>query len=495
MPTSHPPPVPSVFYVRRLLDEKRYSEARDLCQQICDVAPQDAEVWFLLGAIHGLLEDYPAAETCCKKALAMHPDVPDLHRNLGVALLRQGKAQEAEMSLRRALVLRPEFVKALLDLAELLGTQGNHAEAVEICQRLVTLKPTSAGAWVKLGILQQASCDVAGAKASYERAIELQPDHVEARVLHALILLLQGDYARGWIEYEWRWQWKGRAPRRFPRPRWDGAPLHGKSILLHPEQGLGDSIQFIRYAPMVKALGGRVVCITHPPLMRLFWHCDGVDQFVETGQPLPHFDIEAPLMSLPGIFGTTLANIPARVPYIFPPGQTSPMIDQLLSHRGQEIKVGLVWAGGPKAKNDMVRSCPWEHFARLAQVAGVRYYSLQKGPSSAEAGKLAERLPLTDLGGALSDFADTAGAIAHLDLVISVDTAVAHLAGAMDKPVWILLPNVPDWRWLLDRDDSPWYPTARLFRQRQAGDWHELLQRVTTALGEWAALRRLQSAG
>lgn len=495
MPTTHPPTAPSVFNVRRLLDDNRYGEARDLCQQICDTAPQDAEAWFLLGAIHGLLEDYPAAEICCKKALVMHPNVPDLHRNLGVTLLRQGKAREAEAFLRRALALRPGFVKALLDLAEVLGAQGKHAEAVEICQRVAVLQPTSAGAWVKLGLLQQASCDVVGANASYEHAIELQPDHVEARLLHALILLLQGDYARGWIEYEWRWRWKGRAPRRFPRPRWDGTPLHGKTILLHPEQGLGDSVQFIRYAPMVKALGGRVVCITHPPLMRLFRDCDGVDQFVETDQPLPHFDVEAPLMSLPGIFGTTLANIPARVPYIFPPGQIDPMIEQPLSHRGRETKVGLVWAGGSSAKNDLARSCHWEHFAQLAQVAGVRYYSLQKGPSSAEAGRLAERLSLTNLGDTLSDFADTASAIARLDLIISVDTAVAHLAGAMGKPAWILLPSAPDWRWLLDRDDSPWYPTARLFRQRQAGDWHELLQRVTAALGEEAVRRRQQFAG
>jgi len=494
MSTSHPPAALSVHNVRLLLADNRHHEARDLCQQICDVAPQDAEAWFLLGAIHGLLKDYPAAEICCKKALVMHPNVPDLHRNLGVALLRQGKTQEAEVSLRGALALRPEFVETLLDLAEVVRAQGNHAEATEMYRRVVELQPTNVTAWVALGLLQQASCDVAGAKASYEHAIELQPGHVEARLLRALILLLQGDYAQGWIEYEWRWQWKGRAPRRFPRPRWDGAPLHGKTILLHPEQGLGDSIQFIRYAPMVKALGGRVVCITHPPLMRLFRNCDSVDQFIETGQPLPHFDVEAPLMSLPGIFGTTLANIPARVPYIFPPGQTSPVIEQLLSHRGQEIKVGLVWAGGPRAKNDLVRSCPWECFSQLAQVAGVRYYSLQKGPSSAEAGRLAERLPLIDLGEALSDFADTASAITHLDLVISVDTAVAHLAGAMGRPVWILLPNMPDWRWLLDRDDSPWYPTARLFRQRQERDWHELLQRVTVALGEYSP-RRQQSAG
>lgn len=495
MPNGPPPPTPSLTNVRRLLDDNRHSEARDLCQQICDAAPQDAEAWFLLGAIHGLLEDYPAAEICCRKALVMHPDVPDLHRNLGVALLRQGKAREAEASLRRALALKPVFVKALLDLAEALGMQGNHAEAVEICRRVAEMQPANAGAWLKLGLLQQASCDVSGANASYEHAIELQPDHVEARLLHALILLLHGDYARGWIEYEWRWQWKGRAPRRFPRPRWDGTSLHGQTILLHPEQGLGDSIQFIRYAPMVKALDGRVVCVTHPPLMRLFRDCDGVDQFVETGQPLPHFDVEAPLMSLPGIFGTMLANIPDKVPYIFPPAQTSPKIEQLFSHGGREIKVGLVWAGGPSAKNDLVRSCPWQCFAQLSQVAGVRYYSLQKGLSSADTVSLAERLPLTDLGDVLSDFADTASAISRLDFVISVDTAAAHLAGAMGKPVWILLPSVPDWRWLLDRDDSPWYPTARLFRQRQPGDWHELLQRVTAALGEEAAQRRLQSAG
>lgn len=486
MSSSHIPPMPGVLDVRRLLAGNRHSEARDLCQQICDAAPQDVEAWYLLGAIHGMLEDYPAAEVCCKKALAIQPGTPALHRNLAIALLRQDKIQDAEKSLRDALTLRPEFVAALLDLAEVVHAQDNHTEAAGLYRQVVELEPANVSAWVKLGLLRQQSCDVAGAKACYERAIELQPDHVEAHLLHALVLLLQGDYVRGWVEYEWRWLWKGRAPRRFSQPRWDGAPLHGKTILLHPEQGLGDSIQFIRYAPKVKALGGRVVCITHPPLMRLFRDCDGVDQFVETGQPLPHFDMEAPLMSLPGIFGTTLANIPARVPYILPPGQTSPVIDRLLSHRGREIKVGLVWAGGPKAKNDMVRSCPWECFAQLAQAAGVSYYSLQKGPSSADTARLAERLPLTDLGGALSDFADTAAAIASLDLVISVDTAVAHLAGAMGKPVWVLLPRAPDWRWLLDRDDSPWYPTARLFRQQRTGDWPELLQRVAGALTQSA---------
>ena len=253
----------------------------------------------------------------------------------------------------------------------------------------------------------------------------------------------------------------------YLQPQWDGQEYADKTVLIHAEQGLGDTIQFIRYAPLCRARGGRVVFECPKPLVELLRGVDGVDQMVSRGEPVSPFDFHTPLLNLPRIFGTTLADIPAPPP---------------LDPVEGRLRVGIVWQGNPRHKTDRNRSCPLNHFEALARRDDLTFYSLQVGPVAADLEDLAVDASIHDMGTQLNNFADTAAVVAQLDLVITVDTAMAHLVGALARPVWTLLPFAPDWRWLLGRDDSPWYPTMRLFRQARPGDWHDVFDRVDRAL-------------
>ena len=291
-----------------------------------------------------------------------------------------------------------------------------------------------------------------------------------------------GRFEQGWPGYEWRWKCKefGSLPPFHP-PLWDGSPLDGRTILVHAEQGLGDTLQFIRYAPLVHQRGGRVILVCQPPLIGLLTRSPGVERLVAQGEALPDYDVHVPLMSLPGLLGTTLESVPADVPYL----DAEPQLVEAWRHRLGSypgFKVGIVWQGNPKFRLDRRRSIPLAQFAPLARVPGVHLFSLQKGPGAEQLAAVTDRFPVTDLGRRLDDFMDTAAVLKNLDLVISVDTAIAHLAGALGIPVWVALPFVPDWRWLMDREDSPWYPTMRLFRQARPGQWEDVFQRIAEAL-------------
>ena len=311
----------------------------------------------------------------------------------------------------------------------------------------------------------------------YERVLQINPGNEAMLWSRSLLRLSQGDFARGWQEFEYRWTQPGFVPRRPDRPRWDGSSLEGKTIFLHAEQGLGDTIQFIRYLPMVKQRGGTVLFECQPALVRLCTDIAGVDQWVAPGAEVPPFDVQAPLLSLPGIFGTTLANIPAAVPYL----RADPDLVEYWSKELtplQGVKVGIVWQGSPKHKADRYRSVPLKHLESLAEVKGVKLVSLQKGPGTEQ---LQGRFPVLDLSERLDlagAFLDTAAIMMNLDLVITVDSAIAHLTGALGVPVWVILPLFSDWRRLREREDSPWYPTMRLFRQKRLGDWDEVLERI-----------------
>jgi hypothetical protein len=288
-------------------------------------------------------------------------------------------------------------------------------------------------------------------------------------------LLARGRFPEGWKEFEWRWKAGEVSLTPFAQPPWDGSPLEGRRILLWAEQGLGDSIQFIRYAPLVKRGGGTVLVECQPRLASLLASAPGVDQVVAFGGALPEFDVHLPLQSLPRALGTTLETIPAEVPYLSVAPALIERWRARMGHAGT-FRVGLAWAGNPSQANDRNRSMPGEHFAALAEIPGCALYSLQAGP---RAGELSG---VTSLGPEFREVADTAAAILNLELVISVDTMVAHLAGALDVPVWTLLSAAADYRWLLEREDSPWYPGMRLFRQARLGDWKELVERVAEAL-------------
>jgi hypothetical protein len=325
--------------------------------------------------------------------------------------------------------------------------------------------------------------DLQEALASWERVLQLDAGWIKGRWARSLTLLKMGRLLEGWASYEYRLQIPELIPPRdFNAPCWTGKPFQQQTLLITAEQGLGDTIQFIRYAPLVKARGGIVIVECQTPLADLLKSCPSIDQIVASGQPLPHYDWHVSLMSLPRIFQTTLETIPSEVPYLRPlhPVQRKP---------GKTLQVGLVWAGSPKHQRDRTRSCRFKELLPLFETEGIQWVSLQKEiPLSDRAPvDVSEHLKQVSL----DDFAATAEQALNLDLVISVDTSVAHLAGALNVPVWILLARASDWRWLLDRDDSPWYPSARLFRQRQAGDWNEVIRQVREELkrkvvsGEW----------
>ncbi len=353
-------------------------------------------------------------------------------------------------------------------------------------RRAIALKADFPEAYTNLGNALKGQGNIAAAIAACRQAIALNPDLPDAHHNLSLTLLLNGEFAEGWREYEWRWQTKQLRPRGFAQPLWSGEAVDGRVLLLHAEQGYGDMIQFCRYVPLVAARG-RVVLEAPRALVRLFSGLAGVERIVVQGDPLPAFDLHCPLLSLPRAFATTLETIPGGVPYLgTDPAQVSAWRDRLAGLA--RLRVGLVWAGEPRATDrirgavDRRRSISLGHFARLAGVGGIAFVSLQKGEAAAQTRSPPPGLRLHDWTGELEDFADTAALIAALDLVISVDTAVVHLAGALGKPVWLLNRFDTDWRWLLDREDSPWYPTLRLFRQHRPGDWAGVLERVAAAL-------------
>src|ERR1043166_9096789 len=296
-----------------------------------------------------------------------------------------------------------------------------------------------------------------------------------------MLHLLRGNFSAGWEKYEARWNLGDLLPREFKQPQWRGEPLGGKTILLHAEQGFGDTIQFLCYLPLVAARGGKVILEIQKPLIPLVTPSAGVT-VIASGDPLPPFDLHCPLLSLPRAFATTLQNIPASVPYLAPAAER---VAHWRARIGDApgLKVGIVWAGSPIHRNDRHRSIPVEKFKPLFELAGARFFSLQVGARAADRTAV-EPVPVTDLAGELTDFGETAAAVANLDLIISADTALVHLAGALNKPVWTLLPFAPDWRWLLARSDSPWYPSMRLFRQTRHGDWDGVVAAVRQALAE-----------
>jgi hypothetical protein len=337
-------------------------------------------------------------------------------------------------------------------------------------------------ALTNLGTAFQAKNDLPAALANYRQAIALRPALPQAHFNEAVCLLLAGEMREGWQKYEYRWQCEQRKFKRsFTPPLWLGADsLTGKTLLVYPEQGLGDTLQFVRYVPLLAARGATVLLEVQPRLHTLMNSLPGAKAVYARGEVLPDFDVHCPLLSLPLAFSTTLNDIPASVPYLQAPADKVAHWRERLGS-SHAPRIGVVWSGGPYHKTDHLRSIPLEQFKAVLD-PNIRFFSLQKEVKEPDAVILAATPEITPLGEQIADFADTAAIIANLDLVISVDTAVAHLAGALGKPTWILLPFAPDWRWLLGRDDSPWYPSARLFRQTTPGDWDSVLQRVRLEL-------------
>ncbi|HTP94170.1 MAG TPA: tetratricopeptide repeat-containing glycosyltransferase family protein, partial [Xanthobacteraceae bacterium] len=393
-------------------------------------------------------------------------------------------------SFDRAVALRPGYAEALSNRGLTLHALDRFEEALASFDRALTLRPDYAQAFFNRGATLQELKRFEEALASYDRALMLQPDYAEAHWNEALLRLLTGDFARGWRQYEWRWKNQSLAlpQRNVPQPLWLGTESAiDKTILLHSEQGFGDTIQFCRYVPLVAARGARVILEVETPLLELMTSLAGATQVLAKGDPLPAFDVHCPLLSLPLAFATRHGTIPSLTPYLSAPAQA---VQDWRARLGPKtrLRIGLAWSGRPTHKNDQNRSIALRALMPLLDLDAT-FVSLQKDVRADDATMLQERGDLFHFGDALRNFADTAALISNLDLVISVDTSVAHLAGALAKPVWVLLPFVPDWRWLLDRDDSPWYPTARLFRQDDARTWDTVVPRVHRALQDF--MRRL----
>jgi tetratricopeptide (TPR) repeat protein len=497
-----------------LKDAGRLDEAVDCFRQALRLGPAWPE---LLGNLSNALRrqgNYDEALFTIQQAIRLRPDSPQMHNTLGRVLADQKKLDEAAACFHRAVSLRPSYAEALSNLALVFEAQGKRSEALDWVQQAVRLQPGSAEAHHSLGVVLTNRERFPEAEASFREAIRLKPDLYEAHLSLGLLfeeqqqwdqatdcfaqairlrpdqpdahvelahlLLRGGDFERGWVEYEWRWHSRELRSRRrdFRQPRWDGSPLHGRTILLHAEQGLGDVVQFLRLAPLVKQHGGTVLFECPPALLDLCRGAAGIDQLIPFGSAGPEFDVQAPLLSLPRILGTTVATIPAQVPYLQrDPARVEHWRRELASLPG--YKVGIAWQGNPEHLWDYKRSVPLETLAPLAAVPGVHLVSLQKGHGAEQLQDVLGRWPVTDLA---RDLTDTAAIMSNLDLVVCVDTVMAHLAGALAVPVWLALSFIADWRWLLDRDDSPWYPTMRLFRQSRRGDWAEVFQRLAAGL-------------
>jgi len=464
----------------RLLRElNRNADALASFARALELVPDDADTLIARGNTYYDMKSFAAALADYERALSLRPDAAPIHNNRGNALRELDRSAEALEAFGRALKLTPGYAEAYNNRGNAQLALNRPSAALADYDRALALKPDYVDALVNRGSALRYLNRPDDAIESLDRAIALNPELAEAHWNRALTCLSVGDFEQGWRSYEWRWRRNTAemTPRDFAQPQWHGEDLQGRTILLHAEQGFGDTIQFIRYLPMVLAKGGKVILEIPDDLKPLVGQIDGMIAMVSRGQPLPPFDLHCPLLSLPLAFGTTLANVPAPRAYLrAPPERVAPWRAHLT--RGEAPRVGLVWSGKPTHKNDHNRSIALARLAPLLLKPGFQFVSLQKEIRDADRAALRKFPALLRLDDALADFADTAAVVAALDLVITVDTAVAHLAGAMGKPVWILLPAIGDWRWLLERDDSPWYPSARLFRQPHIGDWGSVIARV-----------------
>ena len=431
------------------------------------------------------LKQFDAAVASYENAVSIRPEYAEAHSNLGDALQAIKQFDAALTCYNKAIDCRPEYAEAYANRGVALKELKQFEASVASYDRAIQLKPDYAEAFSNRGIALENLNQFTAAIASYEKAISLKPDYAEAYWNKSLALLLRGDFAKGWPLYEWRWknEISQTKLRNFTQPLWLGqASLQGKTILLHSEQGLGDTIQFCRYAKVVKELGARVVMEVPEPLMGLFSGIEGVDELMVKGSPLPDFDFHCPLLSLPLAFQTTLANIPRNQAYLT--SLPNKVVEWKVKLGPQtKRRVGLVWSGSTGHKNDHNRSLTFDGLSRYLS-NDFEYICLQKEMRDWDKESL-KKSSVQYFGDEVNDFTDTAALCELVDVVISVDTSVAHLAAALGKPTWVLLPFAPDWRWLLDIVDSPWYESMRLYRQDADRDWAGVVKRVGNDLNRW----------
>lgn len=436
--------------------QRQFQEAAGLLWNAVRQQPGDVQSLSVLGNTLILARRAAEAIPVYRHAIRLSPDEALLHNQLGLAFFDTGRFEEAEQSFLHALRLDPRLVSAHNNLGSLCKAMGRTKEAF----------------------------------ACFEIALALDPESVKTKWNRALTMLSAGDFERGWQEYEWRWQRPETPPRQYSQPRWNGELLKGRRILLYAEQGLGDTIQFIRYASLLKAQGATVLFECPMPLAKVLRSVPGIDEFFMEGQPLPRFDLHAPLMGLPRLCKTTLSDVPAPIPYLTPDEKRVDLWRARLNQvtKPGDFLVGLAWQGNPHHQWDHFRSIPLVRLEPLTKLPRVRLVSLQRGPGIEQIGQFQRLIgntllvPMDGQQTTPEHLADTAGLMANLDLVISVDTATAHLSGALGRRTWTLLSFVADWRWMIDRLDTPWYPTMRLFRQEAFGGWNPMIVELANHL-------------
>ncbi len=463
-----------------------YALAVERCKQAVMLKPDYSQAYNTMAFSLEKQHLYDEAIENYKHALSLDPDFVEAYNHLGVVLNEKGRSAEAIDNFRNAIKRDPDYAEVYNNMGIALKEQEEFSEAIACFEKALQLDPNFTEAYYNLGNSLRDEGRCVGAINNFKQAISLKPDYAQAHWNLSLALLLNGNYSEGWKGYKWRRNADLKVLTDYHcsgKPRWDGSSFKSKRLLVHYEQGLGDNIQFIRYLPMIKARGGAVIFETLRPLIGLLQGFEGVDELVEyvPNRKLPlEYDVYTSLLDMPFIFGTTVETIPSQVPYIYADPSKAQYWRNKLS--GPGLKVGIVWAGSPEHGNDRYRSCSLKNFAPLGEITGVRLYGLQKGPAARQMDEFAQTISVTDIAAYFNDFTDTAAAIENLDLVISVDTSVLHLSGAMGKPTWALLPYAPEWRWMLNRLDSPWYPTMRLFRQSNWNDWDSVFGSVTEEL-------------
>ncbi len=436
-----------------LHDRKDHQAAAAYCHKVLELEPDSFEAHHVLGGTYHSQKQYEPALVHFRKAVELDPNSADAAANAGAALLMLGHSDEGIEHLQRAIALDPRHVQARYSLGGALHQQGRDDEAL----------------------------------AAYDDALRVDPDSAETHFYRSFIPLGRGDFAEGWGEYEWRLKCKDFKLRTYEAPMWDGSPLDGRSLMVLAEQGLGDTLHFIRYLNLLKRQRGIVYVDVQLELASLL-KASGFTGVIARGEELPRCDLHVPLLSLPRLLGTTLDTIPNEVPYL---AADSRSLKQWRAKMpgGDVFKTGIVWQGNPQYMFDQRRSIPLIEFAPLGEISGLKLFSLQKGPSVEQLATAGGQVQVDELGSSLDSFLDTAAAICNLDLVISCDTAVAHLAGGLGLPVWLALPKAGEWRWLTGRTDSPWYPTMRLFRQSSGGDWSSVFTEMKKELSQQIELR------
>lgn len=462
-------------------------QAQALYEDILRAQPNHADALHLLGLVAAQTKDPKKAVELIDKAIAIKPDYAQAHSDRGIALQELKQLDAAVASFDKAIAIKPDYAEAYYNRGIALSELNILDGALESFNQAIALKPDYAKAYANRGLLLQSLKQFDRALASYELAIAARSDYAEAHFQRAELLLLKGDYLQGWNLYEWRWKTRFRdrkPPLLVEYPLWTGEQnIVGKTILVHPEVGFGDYIMFARYIPQIEQLTARVIVYAPAPLMSLFSMLDQV-RVIEQGQPLPHIDLQCPIMSLPAAFKTTLDTIPADVPYLKVPMATQTCWHNKLN-KPDKLRIGLMWSGERNRNIDenqlRKRSIPLEYLIPLFDPS-FEFHSLQKEIMINDYKTLSVLKSINQHCLELNDFSDTAALIQEMDLVISIDTSVAHLAGALAKPLWVILPYASDYRWMNEGEKTPWYPTARLFRQKIVGGWPDVIQEVRSEL-------------